>query len=98
MEDAVLSPAAIVLNLLEERLEEEEVGKGKGGEATGRAGRAAAGEGQDHLDESEEDSGSERETQRRGEGGEDCEGGEGDEAGEGEEVMSSARRSCECGR
>ncbi|KAH7828634.1 uncharacterized protein MONOS_14307 [Monocercomonoides exilis] len=84
MEDVVLPPAAIVLNLLEER-KEEEVGKGKGCEAGERAGRAAAGEGQDHLDESEEDSAAEREAQRRG------------EAGEGEEVLGSARRSGEYG-
>ncbi|KAH7828277.1 uncharacterized protein MONOS_12550 [Monocercomonoides exilis] len=54
-------------------------------EADERDGGAAAGEGQDHLDESEEDSAAEREAQHRG------------EAGEGEEVLGSARRSGECG-
>ncbi|KAH7829962.1 uncharacterized protein MONOS_430 [Monocercomonoides exilis] len=83
LEDVVLSPAAVVLHLLEERKEEEEVGKGKGGEADERAGRAAAGEGQVHLDESEEDSAAEREAQRRGDAGEGGEGAAGDDEEEG---------------
>ncbi|KAH7818705.1 uncharacterized protein MONOS_2142 [Monocercomonoides exilis] len=70
MEDVVLSPAAIVLHLQEERKEEEEVGKGKGVEADERADRADEGEGQYHLDESEENSGAEREAQLRGDAGE----------------------------
>ncbi|KAH7820399.1 uncharacterized protein MONOS_15103 [Monocercomonoides exilis] len=82
MEDVVLSPAAIVLNLQEERKEEEEVGKGKGGEATGRAGRAAAGEEQyllflqDYFE-------AKLDVQCRGEAGEGSEGAAGDDEGEG---------------
>ncbi|KAH7831896.1 uncharacterized protein MONOS_15389 [Monocercomonoides exilis] len=60
-------------------------------EAYELTGGAAAGEGQDHLDTTEEDSGAEREAQCR------CEAGEAGEAGEGEEVLGTARRSGERG-